>query len=355
MKLSVCLIVRNEEEVLARCLDCVKKFADEIVVCDTGSTDGTVQIAKRYTDNVCYFNWCDDFSAARNYCFDNAHGDYLMWIDADDIVEEDDVRKILALKPQLHECDMVYMQYAAFNPSGEPTFCYRRERIFRNSPAYRFSGAVHEAVIPSGKIINSDARILHNKVKSPDGMRNLRIYQGQIHRGGKLDARSQFYYGRELYFCGMLRESEAVLSDFIRGDGWVENKIEACQNLYEIRLALGDREGATRAVLFSFTLAPPRPRACCALGDIAYLAGNLQTAKYWYESAISADSGESAGAFVNVDYSRFIPYMRLCALHDKLGDLKAAYGYNELAAAQKPDDSGVAYNRNYFRTKHIEV
>ena len=355
MKLSVCLIVRDEEEVLARCLDCVKKFADEIVVCDTGSKDKTVEIAKRYTDNVVFFDWCDDFSAARNYCFEKACGDYLMWIDADDIIEDGETEKIIGLKQVLPQYDMAFLRYGAFNPSGEPDYVYMRERIFRNSPEFRFSGAVHEAVTPSGKIIYSDALILHKKIKSPDSMRNLRIYQAKIMRGEKLDARSKFYYGRELFFCGMLRESEAVLSDFLRGDGWIENKIEACINLYDLRLALGDREGAAQAVLFSFTLAPPRPRACCALGDVAYVGNNLQAAKYWYECALTADSGERSGAFVDKSYSRFIPYMRLCALHDRLGEYERAFAYNERAARERPDDKQVAHNRNYFKSKHIEV
>ena len=69
MELSVCLIVKNEEKVLERCLACAKKFADEIIVVDTGSTDKTKQIAKKFTNFVYDFKWCDDFSLARNFSF----------------------------------------------------------------------------------------------------------------------------------------------------------------------------------------------------------------------------------------------------------------------------------------------
>ena len=69
MLLSVCMIVKDEEEVLARCLDSVKDAADELVIADTGSTDATVSIARRYTDRVFSFAWTDDFSAARNFSF----------------------------------------------------------------------------------------------------------------------------------------------------------------------------------------------------------------------------------------------------------------------------------------------
>ena len=69
--LSVCMIVKNEEAVLGRCLDCVRQFADEIIIVDTGSTDTTKEIANKYTDKVFDFEWCDDFSKARNFSFKN--------------------------------------------------------------------------------------------------------------------------------------------------------------------------------------------------------------------------------------------------------------------------------------------
>ena len=72
------MIVKNEEEVLARCLDCVLQFADEIIIVDTGSSDKTKEIASKYTDKVYDFEWCDDFSKARNYAFSKATMDYVM-------------------------------------------------------------------------------------------------------------------------------------------------------------------------------------------------------------------------------------------------------------------------------------
>ena len=86
MKLSLCMIVRDEEKVLARCLDSVKDAVDEIVIVDTGSSDNTAALAKRYTRAVFPLAWTDDFSAARNFSFEKATGDYLMWLDADDAI-----------------------------------------------------------------------------------------------------------------------------------------------------------------------------------------------------------------------------------------------------------------------------
>ena len=87
MTLSVCLIVKDEEEVLERCLSCLT-FADEIVVVDTGSRDDTRKIAARFTDKIYDFAWRDDFAAARNYAFSKATKDLVMWLDADDVIDE---------------------------------------------------------------------------------------------------------------------------------------------------------------------------------------------------------------------------------------------------------------------------
>ena len=96
--LSVCLIVKNEEKVLKRCLSCVKHFADEIIVVDTGSTDKTKEIAKAETENVYDFKWVNDFSKARNFSFSKATCDFVMWVDADDVITEENVNKINLLK-----------------------------------------------------------------------------------------------------------------------------------------------------------------------------------------------------------------------------------------------------------------
>ena len=98
MTLSVCLIVKDEEQVLERCLSCAAAFADEIVVVDTGSSDNTVEIAKQFTDKVYFFKWCDDFSAARNFAFEKAGCDLVMWLDADDVITDENCAKIARLK-----------------------------------------------------------------------------------------------------------------------------------------------------------------------------------------------------------------------------------------------------------------
>ncbi|MGN1061484.1 MAG: glycosyltransferase family 2 protein, partial [Candidatus Coproplasma sp.] len=213
------MIVRDEELTLQRALESILPVADEIIVVDTGSADNSVDIAKRYTDKVYFFKWIDDFSAARNYSFERAGCDFIMWLDADDVVTEENAEIINSLKND-GGFDVAFLKYAsAFDERGNPTFVYFRERIFRRSLGLKWEGAVHEVIAPIGKIIYSDACIFHKKQKSNSPMRNLRIYQNIIAKGGKLSPREKFYYGRELYYNNFTEESVAVVKSFLKSDG----------------------------------------------------------------------------------------------------------------------------------------
>lgn len=348
MTLSVCLIVKDEQAVLKRCLSCVSKFADEIVVVDTGSSDETVEIAEKFTDKVYFFKWCDDFSAARNFAFDKAVCDLVMWLDADDVVTDENCAKINELKNSFEGYDMAVLPYAASFDGGQPNFVYNRERIFRRDGGYRFSGEVHEAVAPYGKIYYSDAVVYHKKEKANEPLRNLAILQKKIAAGKRLCARDKFYYGRELLFNKMYREAIAVLEDFMCGDGWFINKAEACINLYHAYAALGEENKALSSLVRSMTIIPPNSQTCCILGEHFFKKGEYEFSIYWYNTALGADNGERYGSFINVDYCAFIPYMQLCVLYDRLGDSQKACDFNMKAGKIKPHNENYLSNVEYF-------
>ena len=209
--ISLCMIVKNEQQVLARCLDSVRGAVDEIVIVDTGSTDSTREIALRYTDRVYDFLWIDDFSAARNFSFDQATMDYCMWLDADDVLTAEDRDGLIALKSSLlPETDVVMMKYnTAFDSAGRPTFSYYRERILRRGK-FRWEGAVHEVIAPSGVILHSPLAVTHQKLHAAEPGRNLRIFEKLLAGGRVLTPREQFYYARELYYAGRYQEAAAA-------------------------------------------------------------------------------------------------------------------------------------------------
>jgi len=96
-KLSLCMIVKDEESVIEDCLKSVKGVVDQIVVVDTGSRDSTIEICKRYGAEVYYYRWRDDFSAARNESIKYARGDWILWMDADERLDPGSVEKLKRL------------------------------------------------------------------------------------------------------------------------------------------------------------------------------------------------------------------------------------------------------------------
>ena len=96
--ISLCMIVRDEEETIARCLETVEKIVDEIIVVDTGSVDRTKEIVEKYTSNIYDFQWIDDFAAAKKFFFSKATQEYILWLDADDVLLEDAQEALKLLK-----------------------------------------------------------------------------------------------------------------------------------------------------------------------------------------------------------------------------------------------------------------
>ena len=269
ISVSLCMIVKNEEDVLARCLESAAGVVDEIIVVDTGSTDRTREVAARFTRQIYSFPWRDDFAAARNESFSHASMDYCMWLDADDVLLEADQAALLALKETLDPAVSVVMApyHTGFDEGGRVTFSYYRERLIKNRAGMRWDGAVHEAVTPLGKVLYADFAVTHRKTRPSDPDRNLRIYQAQLDAGKKLEPRHQFYYGRELYYHRRWSEALAVFEKFLAdGQGWVENCIDACGLCAECREQLDQPQEALAALLRTFAYDRPRAEICCEVG-----------------------------------------------------------------------------------------
>lgn len=354
--ISLCMIVKNEERHLARCLDSIAGLVDEIIIVDTGSVDRTVEIASGYTSNVFSHLWNDDFSDARNYSFSKASMDYCMWMDADDILEEAEKENFLKLKQTLSpDTDIVMMKYhTSFDEAGNPSFSYFRERWIRNHPQYRWIGAVHEVIPPIGTIVYSEIAICHKKIGSGDPDRNLNIYQKALAKGTHFEPRQQYYYGRELYYHKQYEEAISVLEQFLlSADGWLENKIEACAVCANCYDCLGQEQSSLNALLRSLSFDLPRAELCCEIGKHFLKHGKYQIAAYWYETALSRPKNDCSGGFVLPDCYDYIPLLQLCVCFDKMGNPKKAKEYNERAGACKPYSRAYLYNKQYFDSLQI--
>ena len=348
--ISLCMIVRDEEQTLQRCLDSVAGLADEVVVTDTGSVDSTREIAARY-GRVVDFAWCDDFAAARNFSFAQATQDFILWLDADDVIEPADRARLAQLKAGLDgTVDVVMLPYhTALDGDGRPAFTYFRERLLRRAAGFQWEGAVHECITPRGRVQYGEAAVTHRKEKAGDSGRNLRIYQAKRGRGEAFSAREQFYYARELQACRRYADAAAAFEAFLaRPDGWVENRIEACCNLSDCLRALGQPAQARQALVRSFAEDSPRGEACCALAALELEQGRLEQAKFWYETALRAVCDTRRGGFARPACYGYLPCIGLCVCCDRLGRRAEAAAWNERAALFQPQSEAVAYNRRYF-------
>src|SRR5690625_4798215 len=193
------MIVKNEESIIARCLQSVQALVDEIVIVDTGSTDKTKEVCQEFTDRLFDFEWVDDFSVARNYAFAQATKDFIFWLDADDVLGEVDQQKFAKFKETLTlDVDAVSMEYQlAFNAKGESRHSLRRHRLVKRSNNFRWIGAVHEYLEVSGNIVHSDVAVQHRPT-SHDADRNINIYEKMLARGKTFSPRDMYYYANEL-------------------------------------------------------------------------------------------------------------------------------------------------------------
>lgn len=350
ISISLCLIVKNEEHVLARCLDSVRDIMDEIIIVDTGSTDRTKEIAGRYTDQIYDFPWVDDFAAARNYAFSKATMEYTLWLDADDVVLEEDREKLRQLKKTLDtSIDAVNMHYAlAYDQYGYAVYSLRRNRLVRTCRHFPWIGAVHEYLGVSGVVQNSDIVITH-KGDHRDTDRNLRIYENRLARGEEFGARDLYYYANELLEHQQYGKASKYYSKFLAQDeGWVEDKITACGKLADCNNALGHSDEERLAILKSFNYDSPRAEFCCRLGYQDLQAGKYKQAAFWYKLATELEQpGEIWGPISHAAWT-WLPHLQLCVCYDRLGQYELAYQHNELARTFVPDDPRVLHNKKYL-------
>ena len=349
--ISLCMIVKNEEAVIARCLNSLKGIVDEIIIVDTGSTDNTKEIVKGFTDKVFDFKWIDDFSAARNCSFSKATKDYILWLDADDVILEEDREKFIQLKKELDPMiDIVMMKYnVGFDEHGNITLSYFRERLSKRTMNCKWHEPVHEYLEINGYRINSDICVTHRKECAPVAGRNLSIYEKLISMGKELSPRGLYYYARELFYNGKYEKAIEYFNKFLdTKQGWVEDNIGACYTLSMCYGYLSDKENSLKSLIKSFEYDTPRAEICCQLGYHYFEKNDYSKAITWYKLATELEMPTESWGFILHDFWGFIPSIQLCVCYDKLGNRKEAIKYNNRAAEYKPNDSSVDYNKQYF-------
>lgn len=349
MKISVCLIVKNEEKVVERCLRSVTPFADEIIVADTGSDDKTKDIANKFTDKIYDFEWVYDFSAARNYAFSKAASDYLFWLDADDVIRGEDAAKINELKKEKTRADTYMFKYiAGIDSDGRPAFTYYRERLMRNCKYARFKGFVHECVPPFGKIEYRDIAVIHKKEKPSPPKRNLEIFERNIDNGVILNAREQYYYAKEYFYLGNYKRCTDELEKYLGMNNlYYADEWDAMLTMFYCCEKTGKR-GGEKYLFESLEKFGPDSKTLCFLGD--YYKKNLKIgdAENYYKMAMLCED-EEKNRFREEKYEFLEPCLRLVVLYFEIGRYETAKKYHEMSKNRYPNDESVKFNDRFFK------
>jgi glycosyltransferase involved in cell wall biosynthesis len=226
------MIVKNEAATLEKCLRTARPHVDEIVVVDTGSTDGSQEIARRYADVVDEIAWPDSFSIARNHSFDLADGDFILVLDGDEYIEHENEWQ--RLRKSLRETDVVAIQFSVKNlmPDDQIMAADRmwQTRVIRNHPRIRYTGRVHNQIddavreyqVATGmRVVRVDCEVVHTGYAlNPEQMKSKYAPRLDLLRYEYENPRSvmlQAYYGYQLgvayYVMQMFEEAAVVFNE----------------------------------------------------------------------------------------------------------------------------------------------
>jgi glycosyltransferase involved in cell wall biosynthesis len=311
------MIVKNEENVLARCLDSLEGLADEIIIVDTGSTDSTKEIARRYTDFVYDFSWCDDFAEARNFSFSKATMEYIYSADADEFLDEPNRRRFFMLKnAMLPEIEIVQMQYVTPDKYNTVQNATRelRPKLFRRLRTFTWINPVHETVRLDPVVYDSDIEILHLP-EQLHGKRDFSIFRHSFAKNGSLPATITTMYAKELLKCGTpedIADAAPIFEGMYRSEPSEESvcvlaryyrQIQDNDHFFSIALKNVSHDGYSEV--------------CCELGKYYFEHNDYEEAATWFETAAF-----SAHPVLDVESSGRIPLNALADCYEKWADSK---------------------------------
>jgi len=382
-RLSVCLIVRDNAEYIERCLDSIAVAADEYVIVDTGSTDGTQDVVRRYCTSkgkalqLLDFNprthpddflldvattWDDDeilkpytgqsilanFGDARQLGWGRAEGTYRIWLDSDDVVEG--AEKIPALLDEMERAghQIAFLDYHyAFNSQGQVICNVRRERIVKRGAPTNWTQPIHEVLCPLvdvGQYFSVVVAHRHrNKATTlkPIASRNLKVL---YKRGDRADARVLFYTGMEEYYIAPQRALK-TLGLYVEKSGWGEERAQA----HMFMGCIHEREGDYRQAYAHFSQAAAdhdNPEAFFGLARIRYYANDWGHCAALTEKGLAIPQEKTVASFMHDPTERRLrPYVYVSRAYAEMGDWEKTLAACDRGMEWEPDNPYLKGNR----------
>jgi glycosyltransferase involved in cell wall biosynthesis len=266
--LSLCLLVKNEERTLERCLDSVQSLHPEVVIVDTGSSDGTLSIAARCGAEITSFDFTvPDFAAARNQGLARANGRWILVLDADETLDSAGVTPIRQIAAGEENVGYFVRRLNRQSGSDRPTTDYAI-RLFPNRPGYRYRGRVHETVDASilaggGRLVRSRIRIQHDFADDPEARRRKNLWYISILNeeiaANPSDSSRLDFLAAEYHQLGVF-EQAAEITERIKRMRRSDPEAHLRSGVYHL-LYRDDRERAAADFLEALRLRPGYPEA----------------------------------------------------------------------------------------------
>ncbi|MBR5360463.1 MAG: glycosyltransferase family 2 protein [Lachnospiraceae bacterium] len=310
--ISVCMIVKNEEDKLGTCLESLKDIADEIIIVDTGSTDKTKEIARKYTDKVSDFAWTGSFSDARNHAFSLATCEYIYSADADEELDKENIAKFLDLKNVLDpEIDIVQMYYCN-QLQNNTIYSFDRElrpKLYKRLRPFIWEETIHEAVRLNPVIFDSDIDIIHRPGEG-HAERDLAAFERLIATGQPLSERLMEIYCKELFIEGgneNYLNAKAFVTEAADREGFSKDQVARIFTVgARICRMTGDQPGFMKFVTRAAAGDMMTSELCCELADYYMENGDENEAMLWYYNAM-----HETQAYLDIRYQEEIPKKHL--------------------------------------------
>ena len=377
MKISCCLIIRDEKANLRACIESVRPWVDEVCILDTGSTDGSAELGKKLADKWSHTTACNDsdgriadFSAARNLNLAMASHEAVLWVDGDDVLQGgSELRKLVSEAPAAGAWAFLAEYEYDQDAAGRPVTVQWRERLVYPRSGWEWRGPVHEGLLGKAGTtpthIQTDAfRVVHRRRaigKAVDPERNLRILRAWFAKHGEADARLMHYFGSELLLNRHIGEARYWLRRHVVCAPWSDERCLSLLHLARVELAFGDHAEAARWALEA-TATKTWPEPWWLLGQ-AYLGlseqgidveYNVRRGLHALEQGFRYDSDPLGRTLLMADPSaRYDAHGWLAPALAKVGRLDDAIRSAEKGLAGKPELSHLTENLAEWRKAKV--
>jgi len=353
LKVSLCMIVKNEERVLDRCLSSIAHLVDEVIIVDTGSTDKTKEIASKYTAKVFDFEWINDFSAARNYAAKQATGDWILVLDADEYIDEENYQEFLnGLMEDNGQYDTYGIKILNFTGIyGEKLVQNYHDRVYKNNGKIAYYRAIHEQLkgVDEEAVNGGIAKLLvfhsgyMNQIVEEKGKneRNKDLIDKEMQESN--NAFDYFNLGNEFYSQGKYEEALKAYTNAYNLKSsyqlsWVASTVI---QIISVLIQLKRYNDAINVIDDSIELYPGSFEMVFLKGEISYVRGQYDDAKYYFEEILN-NSDKYNHTILRPDLKDQMPHRRLGDIYnyEKVYD-KAIYHYMSVLNINKLDSDSI--------------